>query len=82
MITKINLVLYECSDCGYFWYAKDDKNISICPKCQNKVHEYIYTNIPKWDTNAIPLACRSCNNHPSNGGSGICHCILGNSTIY
>lgn len=25
----------------------------------------------------IPNACRSCSNHPSNGGSGICHCIMG-----
>ena len=26
---------------------------------------------------SIPPACRFCSNHPSNGGSGICHCILG-----
>lgn len=25
----------------------------------------------------IPMPCRCCSNHPSNGGSGICHCILG-----
>ena len=25
----------------------------------------------------IPAACRSCRNHPSNGGSGNCNCILG-----
>lgn len=24
-----------------------------------------------------PDYCQSCPNHPSNGGSGICHCILG-----
>ena len=30
-----------------------------------------------WDDQSIPLACRSCSNHPSNGGSGICHCIMG-----
>ena len=23
----------------------------------------------------IPEACKSCSNHPSNGGSGICHCF-------
>ena len=27
--------------------------------------------------NSIPLSCRNCSNHPSNGGSGICFCILG-----
>lgn len=31
----------------------------------------------RWDDQSIPLACRSCSNHPSNGGSGICHCIMG-----
>ena len=25
----------------------------------------------------IPKPCRACPNHPSNGGSGICHCTLG-----
>ena len=25
----------------------------------------------------IPDACRTCSNHPSNGGSGICHCVMG-----
>ena len=29
----------------------------------------------------IPSACKSCSNHPSNGGSGICHCILGAPVI-
>lgn len=25
----------------------------------------------------IPDACKNCTNHPSNGGTGICHCIMG-----
>lgn len=25
----------------------------------------------------IPYACKTCPTHPSNGGDGICHCILG-----
>ena len=29
----------------------------------------------------IPSACKSCSNHPSNGGSGICHCTLGTPVI-
>ena len=38
----------------------------------------------KWGpypTDGIPAACRSCPNHPSNGGSGICHCIIGTQPI-
>lgn len=26
-------------------------------------------------------ACKNCPNHPSNGGTGICHCILGSPVI-
>lgn len=29
------------------------------------------------DLGSIPPACRKCSNHISNGGSGICNCILG-----
>ena len=29
----------------------------------------------------IPEPCKKCNNHPSNGGSGICQCTLGLPTI-
>lgn len=29
----------------------------------------------------IPNACKSCSNHPNNGGSGICHCTLGTPVI-
>lgn len=30
----------------------------------------------------IPDNCKYCTNHPSNGGSGICHCILGNNITF
>ena len=33
------------------------------------------------ETYTIPEACRSCMNHPSNGGSGICHCTLGSPSV-
>ena len=33
------------------------------------------------DRSGISPYCRNCSNHPINGGSGICHCILGNQTI-
>lgn len=31
---------------------------------------------------ALPSACVNCSNHPSNGGSGICNCILGIPNLY
>ena len=30
-----------------------------------------------WKDKNIPMACRTCSNHPINGGSGICWCVLG-----
>jgi len=30
----------------------------------------------------MPDACKNCSNHPSNGGTGICNCILGTQTFY
>lgn len=36
----------------------------------------------QWSLNTdIPSACQNCSNHPSNGGSGICHCIMGNQQV-
>ena len=29
-----------------------------------------------------PQACKDCSNHPSNGGNGICSCILYDDVIY
>lgn len=29
----------------------------------------------------IPELCRGCSNHPSNGGSGVCFCILGSPKV-
>lgn len=31
--------------------------------------------------NDIPSGCRNCSNHPINGGSGICHCIIGTQSV-
>lgn len=44
----------------------------------NKVDDFVkYAPAPNIETLDIPEACKSCSNHPSNGGSGICNCILG-----
>lgn len=33
---------------------------------------YVYNPIE----DNIPDCCKGCSNHPANGGSGICHCVL------
>ena len=30
-----------------------------------------------WEEKNVPPPCRHCSNHPINGGSGICWCVLG-----
>ena len=45
---------------------------------------YVYKPIAPtiyWPNSYISEACRSCANHPSNGGTGICHCTLGSPSI-
>ena len=55
-----------CSSCG--WDSSEQEEIIRIPYMSQKTY--------------TPQPCRNCSNHPSNGGSGICHCILGSQTIY
>ena len=50
-------------------------------KSSNQTMTYI-PNINFDYKSFIPVACKACPNHPSNGGSGICNCILGDTAIY
>ena len=57
----------------------------LCYNCVRKLNKWLnknddfvkYAPEPNIETLHIPEACRSCSNHPSNGGSGICNCTLG-----
>lgn len=57
--------MVQCTQCGWR-YVEEDK-IERVPWVSG--HETM---------NDVPENCRYCKNHPSNGGTGICHCILGN----
>ena len=44
----------------------------------NKSQDYpIVWSSDVWEEKNIPLSCRHCSNHPINGGSGVCWCVLG-----
>lgn len=60
----------------------------VCPKCGRVNAPWVSSCICQNDFDIVinyktnmPASCRNCSNHPINGGSGICHCILGGSQI-
>ena len=57
----------------------DDPVIVIVIVIKSKDSKSIFESITVHQT--IPEACRACSNHPSNGGSGICNCILGTPQV-
>ena len=78
-------------------YEPDNYLVKLCRECAEehsqlarwlrelKAYRELYGEV-HWsnkvdDRSGIPANCRYCSNHPINGGSGICHCILGSQTI-
>lgn len=67
----------ECPKCGYSYIEKSDPIIRV-PYIEPTVLEQ-----PKIScADSINHACENCSNHPKNGGSGICNCILGTQVTY
>lgn len=62
--TRSYVLCYDCIKAFNKWMNKKDDFTREAPK-------------PDVETLHIPDACKSCSNHPSNGGSGICNCTLG-----
>ena len=49
----------------------------------NKSSDYpIVWSSDVWEEKTIPPSCRHCSNHPINGGSGVCWCVLGIPEIW
>lgn len=71
---------YNCPDC------QRTDGCAGCYRLKNVPHiVYINKDWPDsiiWrDYDIIPYYCRFCQNHPINGGSGICSCALGMSQV-
>ena len=73
----------------YTYYTNvTDTYACSCPECHKIVTKtktrlasnpsITLTGTSSTKKDGIPDACKSCSNHPSNGGSGNCNCILGN----
>lgn len=91
-LIDINLTSYPpqegkmCSYCGWTWHGKREEEPG------GRIVRIPFQETTKWwetapyqkdcpNIDAIPQSCRNCPNHPSNGGSGICFCILGTKPI-
>lgn len=71
---------YSCPDCNI-----ETNSCNGCPRIErqytdNKTEvDWSKFNI---SSHSIPDACKYCATHPSNGGDGICWCVLGVKPIY
>ena len=63
--------------CPYYCGNKNSQGYCQTTVCINPMYNGSGTFYYK---DNIPNSCRYCSNHPSNGGSGICHCTLGGIT--
>lgn len=53
--------------------------------CESMMDDLNKLSDKEWeilDVKNIPPACAKCSNHPSNGGSGFCNCVLGTPSMY
>ncbi len=73
---------FNCLDCNHFGDS--------CYDCERFLHQFnkyntnFKDNIESYNfpsLTSIPDSCCGCPNHPSNGGNGFCHCILGQYNI-
>ena len=62
----------ECHNCGWSW--EGHREVLRIPFQENDMS---ITKIFNYGDTCTPVACAGCSNHPKNGGSGICHCTLG-----
>lgn len=72
--TGTYILCYDCVRKFNKWIIKNDDAV--------KYDDFVkYAPAPNVETLHIPDPCKSCSNHPSNGGSGICHCTLGSVEV-
>lgn len=67
------------------WYCADAEGMTNTKSDEQLYEEirknlYEYLNTDHTDV-YMPEECIHCSNHPSNGGSGLCNCILGAGRI-
>ena len=74
-LEELEKLLKDSYDKGYKDGQKSNTIIIDTPYNYDPPKPFVSSGKPLGDT--IPEACKNCSNHPSNGGDGICNCILG-----
>ena len=78
----------ECLNCGWSWEGKPEEIIRVPfggneEKIElNEIHTIREWPMQPSDAGFESSACKYCSNNPANGGSGICHCIIGLQPVY
>lgn len=72
---------YNCPDCSI-----NTDSCNGCPRigkqyADNKT-EIDWSKFSIYSRDTVPDPCKYCATHLSNGGDGICWCVLGSQTIY
>lgn len=84
----------ECWNCGWSWEGEREEVVrvpfggnantvtTVGTKTLNDLLNADYHNYEDPTVSAFEQsACANCSNNPKNGGSGICHCTLGQPKI-
>lgn len=75
--------VFVCSHCGKIVTGGElIHSVFYCPMCASIIRSNNAKAVIENNLNSIPECCKKCKSHPSNGGSGICNCILGNKNFY
>lgn len=76
--------MFVCKNCGKVVAGGEFiQGVFYCPMCASIIHANNSKNSKQYQNiSNIPECCKACKNHPSNGGSGVCQCILGNKNFY
>ena len=68
------------SPCLYPCTNKNELGYCLTTACINPAYQNI--TMFSWYIKNYTSPCENCMNNPKNGGTRICHCILGTPTIY
>lgn len=80
-----------CESCGWEWIGDAESEVARIPfdetNYNRRAQHYVEEYNPVWIERYVPMqptdaaydssSCKYCSNNPRNGGSGVCHCILG-----